>query len=321
MMAFRTRDALPLVLLVAASLAGCATNDGTLVDDQAPRVLTSGEIGNETGAVLKVVVIDPELFPVAQASVFVEPGDLEGVSDREGAVAFAGLDPGTYTVTIERNGYATTTSQTTVAAGEVTEALIEIQPTSRHVPYHTTLIFNAHLLCHFVFQGPPPAALALNAPCGAAIDLIAPGTSTDTWQFPFVVEDPGFSSLALEMIWEEQTLGVDGLMQLTTLGTAEVNSGGGVQVAGTVYGDTQAKPFHAVLHAGQSYWESDGEPVVFYPEENATETFQLLVAGGGGNGSLPAGQLALFLEFRPTSYVTLFHNRPATWSFTALPDE
>lgn len=322
-MTYSSMPSVSVALVVAlASLAGCAGSDGAGPGSaEPPRALTDDELaaGSESGALLKVLVIDPELFPIAGAYVALESEGLEAFTDDAGVVGFGPLEPGEYSVVVERKGYESATRQVRVGAEGVTELIVQIAPIGRDVPYHETLIFNGHLLCHVVFNLPPPFSGGLNAPCGAVIDLFLPNTSQDAWKFPFAVEHPGFSSLVLEMTWEPQQFGHDGLMQLTTKGTAEV-SGSSVGVAGTVYGDTQAAPFHAVLHAGRSYWNSSGEPVIFYPEPNTTENFELLVAGGGGNGTLPV-EAALFLEFRPTSYVSLFYNRPATWSFTALPDE
>lgn len=321
-----TGSSLPPVTVVfvvaMAAFAGCAGSDDTAAGAaEVPRALTGDELADasESGSLLKVLVIDPELFPISGAYVALESEGLEAFTDRTGVAGFGPLEPGDYTVLVEPEGYETATVKARVDTEGVSEAIAQVAPIGRDVPYHETLIFNGHLLCHVVINLPPPFAGGLNAPCGAVIDLFLPNTSQDTWKFPFAVEHRGFSSLVLEMIWEPQQFGHDGLMQLTTLGTAEV-AGSGVTVAGTVYGDTQAAPFHAVLHAGRSYWNSSGEPVTFYPEPNTTENFELLVAGGGGNGTLPV-EAALFLEFRPTSYVSLFYNRPATWSFTALPDE
>lgn len=313
------RVVLVMLALVATGLAGCAASDEAPLGAEAPRSLSGDELeaGSEGGGLLKVLVIDPELFPVAGAMVFVDDVDLEASTDAAGVAGFGPLDAGQYTVFVERDGYEDATAQARVDAKGTTELLVTLKPVGRDVPYHETLIFNGHLLCHFVLVYPGTGGL--NAPCGAVIDLFLPGSSQDQWVFPFSVEHNGFQSLVLEMTWETQQFGKDGLMQLTTLGTAEA-SGSGVMVAGTVYGDTQAAPFHAVLHAGRSYWNASDGPVTFYPEPNATENFKLLVAGGGGNNT-PAVEFALFLEFRPVSYVTLFYNRAATWQFTALPDE
>ena len=69
----------------------------------------------------------------------------------------------------------------------------------------------------------------------------------------------------------------------------------------------------------RGYREEDGVPVVFYPEPNATQKFELLVAGGEGNTTIPNG--AVFVEFRPMVYLSFFYNRQARDAFTALPDE
>jgi hypothetical protein len=199
---------------------------------------------------------------------------------------------------------------------------LTLQPIASDVPYHESFSEVMYLICHVVIRSNTGHASFLNAPCGA-VDLVTGGTNTiDRWIFYFEIKNPGFASLVMEMMWKTQQFGHDGLLQLTYVGKAQVGTtsgGAGATVAGTVYGGTRGPPYHDVIHAGKSYWKdsSTGKPVVFYPNTNETARFKMLVAGGGDNTTLDGS--AVFLEFRPTVWLTMFYNRQATPEFSVLP--
>lgn len=297
-----------VLALLLAAVAGCA-QDPTASQVEA---LGQADFGDGPG-ILVGQVVDPEIVPVEGAQVFVLGTQLRATTDATGLFRIGPLEPGLHSLRVERQGYATADAEVSLG----TPVTIILDPVASDVPYHETTVHQAYLMCHVVFILPGGEFGGLNAPCAAIIDLVAKNTAPDDWIFPFTVENPGFESLVMEMTWMTQQFGHDGLLQLTTFAEAEVGSG--VTIGGTVYGGTMGPPFHVILHAGQSYWEDDDEPVYFYPEPNATQKFELLVAGGEGNTTIPGG--AVFLEFRPTVYLSFFYNREATEGFTALPDE
>lgn len=318
-----TRTVLLLLCLGTATLAGCVSGDGAAESAPEDVQVYSGEqlsALEEGGAVLRVLVVDPELLPIANATVTLAPIDLTAETDASGIVGFGPLPDDDYVVFVERAGYEDAQAEVSVS-GASEEVLVEIAPIGLDVPYHLTHIFNAYLICHFV--GPPSALGRPNVPCAAVVDIVLAtanqqgGVTPDQWIYPFVIENPGLASLILEMTWEEQAFGKDGLLQLTSKGQLDTSGNPGVTVGGTVYGDTMAEPFWAKLAPGNLYVAN--EENVFYPEPNATEAFELLIAGGGDNTSIPG--TAVFLEHRPTVFVTEFYNRPAQGHFTALPDE
>ncbi len=314
---------LVVLCLGTVTLAGCVSGDGP--EDAAPAEVQvySGddlEALDETGGVLQVLVVDPELLPVEGATVLVSPGDLSAQTDASGVVGFGPLPEDRYTVAVERAGYTAGEAQVFVPDDDSQKVIVEIEPVGLDVPYHLTHIFQAYLMCHFV--GPASALGRPNVPCAAVVDIVLAtagqegGVTPDQWIYPFVIENPGFADLILEMNWQRQAFGVDGLLQLTSKGQLDTSGNAGVTVGGTVYGDTMAPPFWTKLTPGNLYVSN--EENVFYPEPNATEQFELLVAGGGDNTSIPG--TAAFIEFRPTVYVTEFYNRPAIDRFSALPD-
>lgn len=314
-----------LPILFLATLAGCVSDGAEVkaatsvsadaaVDPSTPEELEAAP-GYVTG-----LVVDPEIVPVFEADVTLSPGDHVTRTNAAGAFRIGPLSEGTYTLHAEKRGYVSADAEVAVKEDRPTQMTLTLEPLASDVPYHETLTEGMYLICHVVLPNPTSSGTILNAPCGGVVDLVAGTTNiVDKWKFPFRVEKPGFASLAMEMTWRTQQFGKDGLMQLSYLGKAEVNQGGGVTVAGTVYGDSMANPFHAIIHAGNSYWRSGGKDIVFYPNPNETAKFEMLIAGGGGNTTV--NNLALFIEFRPTAYLTLFYNRRALPDFSILPDK
>lgn len=313
-----------LALVAAVVAAGCLSglNDGEADEAGPARVLSPDEIPDveSTGGILKVLVTDTELFPITDAAIRISPTELVAHTDEAGTAAFGPLAEGSYSISVERKGYSSAVVETHVSANEANQVQVQLEAQALDVPYYTTNFFDAYVMCHVVLRVDGVFTL-LNAPCVAVIDIVLAnvghpgGLTPDKWIYPFVIENPGFKGLILEMTWERQTFGTNGLLQLTSTGTLAAQ-GTGLGVGNTVYGDEQAAPFWAKLLAGHNYppWEDD-----FYPEPNKTENFKLLIAGGGGNTTLFGS--AVFVEFRPTLILSQFYNRAPTDEFSALPDE
>lgn len=307
--------------VLLALLAGCVGGDVGVTGQGGGEIPGQGGVerpddGRELGAHISGVIIDTELIPVAEVEVVITPGDHIVLTDMAGVFVVGPLEPGTYTVIAQKRGYASKEQQVSVTASDETKVRLTLQPIASDVPHHETYTEAMYLICHIVSPASPVGQL--NAPCAGLLDIAVGATNTlDHWIFFFTIDKPGFQSLVSEMVWEPQPTGHDGLMQLSTEGRAAAGTTG-VTVAGSVYGDTQGPPFHAVLHAGQNYWNPEDPATTFYPEPNATETFKMLIAGGGGNTTTGG---AFFLEFRPTAYLTFFYNRQAAPDFSILPPD
>lgn len=312
-----------VALALFGSLAGCigAEGEATQEDHSQHEQRTGGGDGviRELPAHITGVIIDTELLPIAGADIVVTPGDHIVLTDGNGSFVVGPLEPGTYAVSASKRGYAVKEQQVAVTNDDETRIRLTLDAVASDVPYHETFSEAMYLICAFVSPSTPLGGI--NVPCAGLVDVLAGTTnSLDHWIFYFVIDKPGFKSLVMEMVWDSQQTGHDGLMQLSTEGRAAPNEAGGVTIAGSLYGGTQGPPFYMTLHAGQNYWLDGTDPEsVFYPEANATETFKMLIAGGGGNTTVPG--LGFFIEFRPTAYLTFFYNREATPDFTILPPQ
>lgn len=318
-----TTRIMALLVAAATAAAGCIGAGGVPQSDEGSGPAHAAVDPNAPGEIepapghISGIVVDPELVPIPEAYVTVVPGDLSATTNAAGAFKIGPLSDGTYTVKAEKRGYASADAEVAVKEESPTQVTLTLEPMASDVPYHETLTQRMYLICHIVLPNPASGGTFLNAPCTAVYLFGVPENLADKWIFYFKIDKPGFQSLAMEMTWQTQQLGRDGLMQLTKVARA-TTQGGGVTVQDTVYGDSMANPFHFVIHAGNSYWRSGGKNITFYPIANETQEFRMLIAGGGGNTTV--NNLALFIEFRPTAYLTLFYNRRASDDFTILPD-
>jgi hypothetical protein len=316
-----------LVLFIAAS--GCM-NTAAGPSDAEPEPSATVDAKGLKPAHIVGKVVDPELVPIPDVTVSVRPGDAYATTDAAGAFDVGPLEPGNIAILAERTGYVSQTVEVTLAPDKGLELTLVLQPATPDVPYHESIPKKMYIICALALRiyQPSVADAPITAPCAGLVDLVlqtATGqhyTNTlDNWTFDFTIQNPGFKTLVMEMTWPEQQFGKNGLLQLSTLATA-AGSGAGVTVGGTVYGGSMAQPYRDIIHAGNSYWvDSNGKNVTFYPEANKTQPYEMLVAGYSGNTSVPAGGSAVFINFTPTVWLTMFYNRQGTLEFSALPNK
>jgi hypothetical protein len=132
--------------LLAFLVAGCATPpaadeaDGPAFDDlDLDATATTG--------VIRGIVVDEAIRPVANATVVLTPGDKTVATTAAGAFGFSGLEPGTYFLKVERAGYNGTQTSTEVLAGvaepPIVKVLLVLNPSK--LPYIEALQFSGFL--------------------------------------------------------------------------------------------------------------------------------------------------------------------------------
>lgn len=314
---------LVICVALATVLSGCINAGGSSQSEGGTRAQETQADPNAPGEIeaapghISGIVVDPELVPIVEAYVAVSPGDFVTTTNAAGAFKVGPLGEGTYSVLAEKRGYQSATMEVAVKEESPTKVTLTLEPMASDVPYHETLTRVMFLYCAVAIA--PPTTI--RAPCGGLLDIILqtatgqPHPNTlDTWTYDFKIEKPGFASLVMEMVWPPQSTGQNALMQLTKIARAQT-SGGGVTISGTVYGGHMAQPYHDVIHAGRLYVSNRNN--TFYPTPNATAEFQMLVSVYEGNTTTGHG---VFIQWRPTVYLTLFYNRQASPDFTILPD-
>jgi hypothetical protein len=113
-----------VVALLLAGCTGAPTDDaaaGTDVDFDDLELAASATTG-----IIRGVVVDQAIRPIANASVTVQPGDLKASTTADGLFGFDGLEPGTYFITSTALGHDEAQSSTDVVAGVTEPAIVRV---------------------------------------------------------------------------------------------------------------------------------------------------------------------------------------------------
>lgn len=118
---------LPLALLLAALLSGCQSPDAGPGGAGGAKGDTGGADeaddrreapdATATKGIIRGLVIDDAIRPVARAEARLAPGDILEASDDAGTFYFGPLEPGFYTVTVSKAGFHSLEQGVTVLAG------------------------------------------------------------------------------------------------------------------------------------------------------------------------------------------------------------
>jgi hypothetical protein len=134
------------ILLTLAFLAGCTQPPAAETDplagfDDLDLAATA------TTGIIRGIVVDEAIRPVANASVTLTPGDKGTTTTLGGAFGFEGLEPGTYFLRVERLGYNATQTSTEVVAGVAEPPIVKILLTTNleDLPYVEVLQFSGFL--------------------------------------------------------------------------------------------------------------------------------------------------------------------------------
>jgi hypothetical protein len=132
-------------LLLVSLLAGCTGAPA----EEAPSAEFEdlGLDATATTGVIRGIVVDDAIRPVADATVVLTPGDKTATTTQAGAFGFAGLEPGTYFLKVERAGYNATQTSTDVVAGVAEPPIVKVQLVLNpsKLPYIEALQFSGFL--------------------------------------------------------------------------------------------------------------------------------------------------------------------------------
>lgn len=126
-----------LSLLLVATLAGCAgeSEQPALAEDEAPP------------GVMRGVVVDPSIQPVADAVVRLSPGGFENTTDVTGNFEFGDLDPGTYTLSISHPLFLNETVVASVREGPNPVVRVVLDVNSEALAYFSAYHFQGFVEC------------------------------------------------------------------------------------------------------------------------------------------------------------------------------
>jgi hypothetical protein len=140
---------LAALLLASAVLAGCSSGDGKKAEPKQD-FQDLGLQASETTGVLRGVVVDSAIRPVAGASVHIAgPSQGNTTTNAEGLFGFSQLPPGTYFVRAAKPGYNETQTSADVVAGVAEPPIVKVlmTPDPTTAPYVSTYIFEGFIEC------------------------------------------------------------------------------------------------------------------------------------------------------------------------------
>lgn len=197
----RTRPAIVAALLAALALAGCATPEGPGAD------ATPGLVATDTTGVLRGVVVDQAVRPVANATVTARGPEGRGLtmmSGVDGLFGFSGLAPGTWFVEVEKVAYSKVQVSVEVVAGVSAPAMTKLQVMfdPGAVPFSTTAKIEAFVQC--IVPGANLCAIINLYPCALAglCDPIVDDTSYVLYYDPLVAVQRTPDWFQAEMVWQ-----------------------------------------------------------------------------------------------------------------------
>lgn len=143
----RLRSCLAALLIVPA-LAGCA-QDGGAGDEVDFEGL--GLEATATTGVIRGLVVDPAIKPVAGATVTLAGTPQTATTGEDGLFGFEGLAPATYFLQVEKRGYRTSQQSAEVIAGvaepAITKVLLLADPSQ--LPYLVVQSYEGYIQCGF----------------------------------------------------------------------------------------------------------------------------------------------------------------------------
>jgi hypothetical protein len=277
--------------MLAIMVAGCA-------DDapQAPAALAQPSS-------LKGLVVTQAIVPIGGATVTLNPGELTVTTDATGLFTFEPVEPGSYLLLVQADGYADLRMEAVAGPDLVKAVLTNVRS---DVPYIETQKWDGYLFC--TMDQNIGGYQVVGAPCVGVVDILTgQQVSQDTWQFEWMVDAPGLTGVLFEMVWEEQPTGKNMGMLLRNI----VGAGGGVDAGGTntdtQYASTEGpSPLLMWIYQGiENPGADDG--AAFQVPQNDTMEYKFLVLGRADDSQTV--DVHLMVENRPQVFLTKFFHQ------------
>lgn len=151
------------LLLTTMLLAGCSSSPapGTAPQADAPTPGAEADFtelqleATKTTGVLRGVVVDTAVRPLAGANVTVHPGALQAFADGQGRFGFEGLEPGSYVVRAEAVDFIGQQATVTVVAGDdaPTPVVLSLEAVLGTEPYVDAFAWDGYMQCSLIAAG------------------------------------------------------------------------------------------------------------------------------------------------------------------------
>ena len=189
------------LLLLTMSLTGCIGDPPG--DDEVLKEQTAA-VSAATGG-LEGVVTDTAIQPVAGANVTLEELGETVRTASDGSYAFSQVAPGTYTVTIQAQGFISTQSTLTLTAGEVTIHDVLLEHLFTEEAYTQAFEITGFFECGMGWKLLPGAPFGESslATCAIVNLFVADNTTNDRFLHTIEMEAP-LENIVYEMDWDPQ---------------------------------------------------------------------------------------------------------------------
>lgn len=197
----------PVLLILAATLAGCSGGAGSppAPDDGAPDAAALGLEATPTTGLVRGVVVDDAIRPVAGAVVSLA-GDQAGeaTTGDDGAFGFDGLQPGTYILRAHKLGFLDAQASAEVVAGEADPPAVKIQLLAdvASLPYNQVQVHEGFIECttNVVVLCGAPNTLEEQFLC-PAMDVCTGPVTNDRFTFTLYYA-PDLALVQSELSWQ-----------------------------------------------------------------------------------------------------------------------
>ena len=144
----------PALCVLVFLLAGCSDSSSGGESETALPPADFEEfdlVATSTTGVIRGIVVDEAIRPVANASVTLTPGDKTTATTDAGTFGFDALEPGTYFLRVSRTGYNATQVSTEVVAGTAEPPIVKVLlvANAQQTPYVEVYSFTAFMTCGF----------------------------------------------------------------------------------------------------------------------------------------------------------------------------
>ena len=291
-----------VLALTALGLAGCADDGGTA--DVAPEFDDLGLEATATTGVIRGVVVDQAVRPVAGATVKEVATGATTVTSDLGLFGFADLAPGTYFLEVTRLGFFAVQQSVDVVADVAEPPILKVVLVADvgYLPYAVLQTYDGWIECTTSVLVTCGAPNTLEPIFCAGFDPFPPicyGNLTNdrfTWNF---YNEPNMTWLQTEMSWESsQALSPELTLEMETLGEGCEDDD---------YYFNESGPTPIVWHANATVLEDTD--MIFGPECPVYYS----VFSGGVAGT-PAG-VTLQQSFKSFSTAFYQYEPPEGWAF------
>lgn len=313
------RALLACALFVGVSLAGCIGGSGDGGDEERPELKSRADVSERMGGI-EGLVTDAAVQPVEGGTVTILETGVSTRTASDGSYAFSNLQPNTYTLTFEAEGFVGSEEEVEVRAGQASTVDVILAHVPSIVPFSQAREFTGFVECSV---RTPVVGVAV---C-AIPNIVFENATNDRFLFTWEVE-PDPWQMVVEMQWDpNQPLGEVLALIVEPDGIPNENQTGYARVVGTspLVANVGRAQFENVDANMTAICEGDKEPEgAIAPSDPESYCRPPLVQEGGTvwarifvDGEPPA-RLGFAFQQAYHVIVTTFHHAPACAEFSVF---